>query len=377
MAIQRLLLLLSAQQTPTAMIGYISLLSYAMFMIILTLLLSTTHITTTAASTASINQPISQMSPSTNSHIEEQNNSGSAVSSLPPSSSYAINSDGRLLTDNLSTDVFVSSGVTALPFGGTVKSSCEAGKRYTITSMKQLEELKDEIHCVMSVGFAPDVLPLGPAPGKSIMVLNTDFWNTIGNKFYQGQFYTESKCNGKNYTFDFSRSVPGFSVTTALLSLGNFDEELMDGETFDGGPCLITDYTVSAADLCGKAEGSEADWRVTRMSPYFNNIWPFKNVKYCVRIVGCDSDGAFLMLKRSFIRSDLTGKYFTLLYAALKSYDTRLSTTWKCGDPIGPTKAEEYMRMGAPTFVAHFAPLAAKLFKHSIFKDAAMIGPMA
>eukprot|EP00922_Rhytidocystis_sp_ex-Travisia-forbesii_P017531 GHVS01026125.1.p1 GENE.GHVS01026125.1~~GHVS01026125.1.p1 ORF type:complete len:393 (+),score=49.49 GHVS01026125.1:254-1432(+) len=387
---------LSAQQTTTTSICYISLLSYVIFMLVFTTFLSPSYIvfttTTTATSTAihltntlvqqhnthhvdDSSQPITKLHSSSSfstSHDDKHNNNISEFLSSPTD---IVTADGRSLS--YTTDMFVSHNVLSLPFGGTVKNSCQEGKFYTIKSMEQLEGLKNEMHCVMSVGFPPEVLPLGAAPGKSLMVLNTDFWNKLGNKFYQGQFYTESKCNGTNYTFDFSRSIPGFSVTTALLSLGNFNEELMDGETFDGGPCLITDYSVSAGDLCGHAEGSESDWRVKRMSPYFNNIWPFKNVKYCVRIVGCDSDGAFLMLKRSFIRSDLTGKYFTLLYAALKSYDSRLSTTWKCGDSIGPTKAEEYKRMGSPTFMAHFAPLAPKMFKHSIFKNEARIGPLA
>eukprot|EP00922_Rhytidocystis_sp_ex-Travisia-forbesii_P036189 GHVS01053691.1.p1 GENE.GHVS01053691.1~~GHVS01053691.1.p1 ORF type:complete len:275 (+),score=34.44 GHVS01053691.1:63-887(+) len=224
-------------------------------------------------------------------------------------------------------DLFLSSSVSQLPLTGPVTASCQAGKHYTITSMADMEALRDELHCVMSVGFAPEVLPLGAAPGKTLMVLNSVFWNDIADKFYQGQFYTESKCQGQSYTFDFSRAIPGVSVTTALLYLGNFDEQLMDGERFDDNPCLITDYSVSSGDLCGEAEGLEAQWKVKRMSPYFNNIWPFRNVKYCVRIIGCDSDGAFIMLKRSFIRSDVTGKYFTLLYAALKSYASRLSTT--------------------------------------------------
>eukprot|EP00922_Rhytidocystis_sp_ex-Travisia-forbesii_P036184 GHVS01053685.1.p1 GENE.GHVS01053685.1~~GHVS01053685.1.p1 ORF type:complete len:352 (+),score=47.28 GHVS01053685.1:145-1200(+) len=295
-----------------------------------------------------------------------------------PSAAWAPTNQGSSSTSSRRRlNELSSSSVSELPWGGAIKGTCDDGKHYTITSMADVQQLRDELHCVMSVGFAPEVLPLGAAPGTTLMVLNSVFWNEIGDKFYEGQFYTESKCKGKNYTFDFSRSVPGFSVTTALLSLGNFDEPLMEGETFDGGPCLITDYSVSCGDLCGEPEGNESEWKVKRMSPYFNNVWPFRNVKYCVRIIGCDSDGAFIMLKRSFIRSDVTGKYFTLLYAALKSYDSRLSTTWKCGDSIGPTKAEEYQRMGSPTMLAHFAPLSPKLFKHSVAKDGGTIGPLA
>eukprot|EP00921_Rhytidocystis_pertsovi_P015702 GHVQ01024933.1.p1 GENE.GHVQ01024933.1~~GHVQ01024933.1.p1 ORF type:complete len:134 (-),score=8.20 GHVQ01024933.1:980-1381(-) len=75
---------------------------------------------------------------------------------------------------SVSTNTVIGFPSKTVPFfGPKFSGTCIAGTRYTITSLEQLEGSADDYDCILNAGFAPDVVPLGPAAGKLLLLFNS------------------------------------------------------------------------------------------------------------------------------------------------------------------------------------------------------------